>query len=135
MSYIKKIITNLFVAKPTPKPNDEIKDPCYPSPCGPNADCRNINGFPSCACHATYLGFPPNCRPECSINSECSSHLACINEKCQDPCPGSCGLSADCNVIHHTPTCTCINGYIGDPFTSCHPKPLPRNYIYTYAEI
>lgn len=49
--------------------------------------------------------------------------MACINEKCRDPCPGSCGSDAVCNVIKHTPICTCREGYVGDAFTACHLKP------------
>lgn len=112
---------------PPPVIHDEIivRDPCYPSPCGSNAQCRNSNGSPSCSCLPTYIGTPPNCRPECTINSECMSSKACIREKCIDPCPGSCGVYARCNVINHTPICTCPDGYTGDPFTSCHPEPPP----------
>jgi hypothetical protein len=29
----------------------------------------------------------------------------------------------------HVPTCTCIEGYIGDPFTECRLRPI-RKYIY-----
>lgn len=54
------------------------------------------------------------------------SNKACIRERCTDPCPGSCGINARCNVINHTPICTCLEGYIGDPFQSCHPQPPPR---------
>lgn len=97
-------------------------NPCIPSPCGPNSECRNINGNPSCSCLAGYFGMPPNCKPECTINAECSSHLACIREKCQDPCPGSCGISAKCTVLNHIPICTCVEGFTGDPFTQCIPK-------------
>lgn len=104
-------------------------NPCVPSPCGPNAECRDIGGVPSCSCLATYIGSPPNCRPECTINSECQSSLACIREKCIDPCPGSCGVGAICNVINHTPICSCPNGYTGDPFNNCYPKPPPRKLL------
>lgn len=97
-----------------------------PSPCGNNAQCRNIGGSPSCSCLPSYVGSPPNCRPECTINSECPSNLACITQKCRDPCPGSCGISAQCSVINHTPICSCIEGYVGDPFTYCTPKPPPQ---------
>lgn len=98
-------------------------NPCVPSPCGPNSQCRDISGTPSCSCLSNYMGSPPNCRPECVINSECSSNLACMNQKCRDPCPGSCGTNARCQVINHTPTCTCLEGYIGDPFNYCQVKP------------
>lgn len=98
-------------------------DPCAPSPCGPYAQCRNIRDSPSCSCSQGYIGSPPNCRPECIINSECPSNRACIREKCQDPCLGSCGVGAQCNVINHIPICTCSQGYTGDPFSNCIPKP------------
>lgn len=84
-----------------------------------------MNGVPSCSCLSNYIGLPPNCRPECSINAECAGNQACINEKCRDPCPGSCGIGARCNVINHTPVCTCQDGYTGDPFMNCYPIPPP----------
>ena len=36
-----------------------------------------------------------------------------------DPCPGSCGIEADCKVINHNPICTCPPGLTGDPFVKC----------------
>lgn len=114
------------IAPVLPPYKEEYHDPCNPSPCGPFSQCRDINGSPSCSCSSSYIGSPPNCRPECSINSECSSDKACINEKCRDPCPGSCGFNAICNVINHTPVCTCSEHDTGDPFTNCYPKPAPR---------
>jgi len=102
-----------------------VYNPCVPSPCGPNSECREINGVPSCSCLPTYIGSPPNCRPECSVNSDCISNLACINEKCRDPCPGSCGASALCTVTNHIPICTCPEGLTGDPFSYCTSKPPP----------
>lgn len=107
-------------------------NPCLPSPCGPNSQCRNIGMTPSCSCLPEYTGSPPNCRPECSINAECSSNLACIREKCRDPCPGSCGVRAQCSVINHTPICSCPPGYTGDPFTNCVIKPAPRKILNFY---
>jgi hypothetical protein len=98
-------------------------NPCIPSPCGPNSICQNNNGLPSCSCALTYLGTPPNCRPECTINSDCSSDRACINEHCIDPCPGSCGLHALCVTYNHLPTCNCPEDYTGDPFANCQYKP------------
>lgn len=111
-----------------PAPGPVIQNPCVPSPCGPYAECRDMGGAPSCSCLRPYIGSPPNCRPECTINSDCPSSQACINERCRDPCPGSCGLSATCNVINHTPSCTCSEGFTGDPFTNCYPK---RKQFYT----
>lgn len=94
-------------------------DPCIPSPCGPFAICRVVEEHPVCSCITNYLGRPPYCRPECTSNSECPGNLACIREKCMDPCPGSCGSHASCTVIKHVPVCTCDEGYAGDPFSAC----------------
>ncbi|KRT79966.1 EGF domain-containing protein, partial [Oryctes borbonicus] len=104
---------------PTPTIAEEIRNPCVPSPCGPNSQCREVGSTPSCSCLVDFIGSPPNCRPECTINSECSSNLACIRQKCKDPCPGSCGTGAECSAINHIPICTCLEGYTGDPFTRC----------------
>lgn len=101
-----------------PPPRDPI-NPCQPSPCGPNSECRPINDSPACSCLRDYIGTPPNCRPECVSNSECSSQLACINQKCKDPCPRLCGSNTECRVVSHTPMCVCSAGFIGDPFTQC----------------
>lgn len=65
------------------------------------------------------LGTPPYCRPECLIHADCPTKLACLNNKCRDPCIGSCGLHAQCTVVNHQPVCTCEPGYHGDPFSGC----------------
>lgn len=96
-------------------------NPCVPNPCGLFSECRVSGQSPSCSCLPNYLGAPPNCHPECISNSECPSHQACINQKCQDPCPGLCGLNANCRVFSHTPSCMCLSGFTGDPFAQCNP--------------
>lgn len=101
------------------KPPPSKKNPCYPSPCGSNSLCREVDGSASCSCLPSYFGAPPYCRPECTINAECPSNKACIREKCIDPCSGSCGFGALCTTINHTPSCSCPLGYTGDPFSSC----------------
>lgn len=105
-------------------------DPCSSSPCGLYAECRNVGGSPSCACKQSYIGSPPNCRPECTINSECPSNQACINERCRDPCPGACGLNAFCTVFNHISQCSCLEKYSGDPFTQCQPLPEDGKFNY-----
>lgn len=95
------------------------ENPCIPSPCGPFSQCRISNNHPVCSCVQNYIGRPPNCKPECMLNSECPSNLACVNERCKDPCPGSCGFNAFCNVVNHSPVCHCMTGYTGDPFSGC----------------
>lgn len=94
-------------------------NPCVPSPCGPNSQCRVVGNSPACSCLPNYIGRAPNCRPECVINEECPGNLACQNERCKDPCPGSCGSQATCVVVKHSPVCSCLQGYTGDPFTGC----------------
>lgn len=119
------------MADPVPPINPpSYMSPCVPSPCGPNAECRDVNGQASCACQLNFSGSPPNCRAECIINPDCPSNRACMQSKCRDPCPGSCGISAICVVMNHTPICNCPEGFTGDPFTRCSPHAqLPRKTI------
>ena len=115
--------------RPTQRP-----DPCNPSPCGQNALCTDRNGGASCTCIQDYFGDPyVACRPECTINADCPSNKACQNLHCVDPCPGLCGINAQCKVINHIPTCTCNENYIGDPFTSCRLKPI-RKYSNSFIK-
>lgn len=97
----------------------EMINPCVPSPCGQYSQCREINGHAVCSCLTRYIGSPPNCRPECVVSSECDQNMACQNEKCIDPCPGTCGVNARCTVINHNPICSCSPGFTGDPFNRC----------------
>lgn len=92
-----------------------------PSPCGAYSQCREVNGQAVCSCLHEYIGNPPNCHPECTTSSECPLNEACINSKCVDPCPGTCGINANCHVNNHSPICTCVNSYTGDPFHRCYP--------------
>lgn len=98
------------------------QNPCEPTPCGPNSQCRQVNMQAVCSCLPNYIGSPPACRPRCIVNSECDPSKACINQKCDDPCPHSCGLRAHCIVKNHSPICTCPLGMTGDPFTQCYGK-------------
>lgn len=100
------------------------ENPCINNPCGPNSQCRVIGNQGACSCLPNYIGRPPNCRPECVINSECPSNKACINERCIDPCVGKCGHNALCSVVKHNPVCNCLSGYEGDPFTRCTVIPV-----------
>lgn len=113
-----------ILAKPPPSGN-----PCIPSPCGANSQCKVVGNQPACSCLPNFIGRPPNCRPECTINAECPGNLACQNEKCRDPCPGSCGSFTTCVVIKHAPVCQCDSGYTGDPFSVCTPIPTSKNYF------
>lgn len=104
------------------QPDIPVKsDPCNPSPCGPNSKCREANGVAVCSCVDEYIGSPPNCRPECTVNAECPQNKACHKFKCANPCSGTCGLNAKCEVINHNPICSCPLDMTGDPFTRCYP--------------
>ena len=111
-------------------PRTEVIDPCNPSPCGSNAICQRRNNAAACQCIPEYFGDPyVACRPECVVNSDCPSNKACQRNKCIDPCPGTCGINARCQVKNHLATCTCFEGYIGDPFTACRQKPIRKCYV------
>lgn len=127
----EELSNNLFFT--APMPTEPIRsDPCVPSPCGSFSQCRDIGGVPACTCLINYIGQPPNCRPECTINSECSSNMACINEKCRDPCPGSCGFGARCMVTNHIPICNCPEGYTGNPFENCNLQAICKQTLATW---
>lgn len=103
-----------------------VSDPCNPSPCGPNAICKNGD----CECLPEYIGNPYEaCRPECILNSECPRDKTCLRNKCKDPCPGTCGQNAICDVVNHIPVCSCLAGYIGDPFVSCREQPHSKYLV------
>lgn len=110
----------------------ETSNPCVPSPCGSNAVCKEQNGAGSCTCITDYTGNPyEGCRPECVTSSDCSLNLACTNFKCKDPCPGTCGLYAQCQVINHLATCSCYPGYSGDPYRLCQIS-KPNGMLFQY---
>lgn len=107
-----------------------IIDPCNPSPCGPNSHCRSSNGQAVCSCVTGFKGSPPSCRPKCIISTDCPRNRACSNQKCIDPCLGTCGLSAQCSVINHNPVCSCFEQYTGNPFVQC----IPQSKIFLFFQ-
>lgn len=113
---------------------DEPSQPCNPSPCGSNTICKERDGVGSCSCIPDYFGDPyVGCKPECISNNDCSREKACIQKKCKDPCPGVCGINAVCKTLNHNPSCTCIEGYTGDPLSSCHVTPPKPRKILLFA--
>lgn len=100
--------------------NRECIDPCQQTYCGTNAECRaDYNHRARCYCLPGYRGNPlVSCdRPECTVNQDCPYNLACINEKCRDPC--NCAEGAQCRVDNHIATCKCPPGYDGDAHIKC----------------
>lgn len=110
----------LHVTAPPPV-SPGIQQPCEPNPCGLNAECLPVGFSGDCRCLPGYYGNPfDKCEPECTVNSHCPFDKTCVSEKCVDPCPGTCGINADCKVVVHNPVCSCKPGYRGDPYRACH---------------
>lgn len=114
----------VFPVRPQPT------DPCSPSPCGENAQCSSQDGVARCTCIPPYIGNPyaGGCRPECVISADCPAHLACLVSHCRDPCPGVCGINAQCSVVNHLAVCSCLPGFTGDPFSSCRQEVVAGKY-------
>jgi hypothetical protein len=80
---------------------------CDEQSCGTNAYCKGTRHQPSCFCRDGTAGNPyVSCsveksppRPECTIDSECPSQLACINQHCENPCIRA-------NICSRDQTCT-----------------------------
>ena len=113
LAYLLTFLTVSFNVAPV------VTQPCNPSPCGHNSQCREINGQAVCSCVPGFIGSPPACRPECVVSSECGQNEACSNQRCRNPCPGTCGVGARCEVVNHNPICSCPALFTGDPFVRC----------------
>ena len=109
--------------------------PCNPPPCGPNSQCTVVSGQAQCGCLVGMIGSAPNCRPECVISSDCPSGTACVNQKCVDPCPGTCGSNAECQVVNHSPSCTCASGFTGNAFADCRPIPVVGKIVIRFVSL
>lgn len=109
-------------------PNGITNSPCNPSPCGPFSVCRETKRkHATCLCKDGYIGSPPFCRPDCLLNSDCISSQGCIRQRCQNPCPGFCGLNAKCTVLNHDAICACNDGFEGNPYRFCKKKAVEGN--------
>lgn len=68
---------------------------------------------------------PLDIPPQCTMDSDCASKLACFNGDCRNPCNEikPCGANAECTVVdtlpHRTMSCQCIPGYVGDADVQC----------------
>lgn len=115
---------------------DLYRNPCHPSPCGPNALCKDKQNKASCTCLRDYQGDPYiGCTPQCLMNNDCPKNKACLNKKCRDPCPGSCGVNAKCQVFNHNPQCTCLPSFTGNALVLCKEIVSSKddlNFMYNY---
>jgi hypothetical protein len=84
----------------------------------------NTFGNPTVACLPSTPAIEPSLAAGCSNNDDCPEYTACENLQCVNPCAQNdpCAAQATCRVITHKVVCTCPNGYIGSPQTSCHPR-------------
>lgn len=59
----------------------------------------------------------------CTQNSECPVEKACVNQRCVSPCEAGnpCGSGARCLPTAEGPSCSCPEGFTGDPYTLCQP--------------
>ncbi|VEN60882.1 unnamed protein product, partial [Callosobruchus maculatus] len=118
--------------------NAQCINPCvYDNPCSPRAECQVQNHLAMCRCPVGYIGNPyvdckPEPQPECREDSECPARLACLNNKCQDPCAilEPCQRPAECQVIGSVPVrtmvCICPPGYISSGSGTCTPEPAVK---------
>lgn len=105
-------------------------------PCASNAICYPQNHVAACRCPEdmpfgnplAYCERPPKKdEPECQIDVDCPSGLACIRSTCLNPCTElhPCTPSARCSVLDTVPirsmTCTCPDGWVPDNDGNCSP--------------
>lgn len=109
--------------------NNICVNPCKElSPCAKSARCSVLDSVPirTMVCTCPELFVPDNageCKEVkmiqlgCSNDNECSDKEACIHGQCRDPC--NCGQNAVCTVKSHRATCSCQEGYEGNPDIVC----------------
>lgn len=108
-------------------------NPCvYDNVCSPRAECTPQNHMPICKCHEGFYGNPyVDCKREpqveCTVDSECPSRLACINNECVNPCTTlePCLQPSKCEVVPSLPVrtmiCICPEGYVSSGNGTCKP--------------
>lgn len=116
-------------------------------PCDINADCINQPGSFSCTCADGYEGPGTSCSNinECAIGGYCSPLVACTDSPGSYTC-GACpagylGDGRTCTDVDECETtecaretacvntpgsyaCSCPEGYVGDDFGGCTPRPI-----------
>lgn len=76
----------------------------------------------------TYLFLAPTVeQPECTVDADCASKLACFSGTCRNPCTETkpCAANAACTVVDTLPlrtmACSCLPGFVGDADVECKP--------------
>lgn len=113
--------------------NTQCVNPCvYDNHCASRAECKPQNHMAVCKCQPGLIGNPYiDCKaepqPECTLDTDCSSRLACIDHKCTNPCTAlePCQRPARCEVVPSTPVrtmiCVCPEGYVSSGSGTCKP--------------
>lgn len=128
--------------------NERCEDPCN---CGLGAVCNVNYHRAQCSCPPGYVGNPlavcnigkksfalsqnktskrqiletPQIQPQCRVDADCPSKLACFSGVCKNPCVVTepCGINAQCSVVDTLPlrtmSCLCLPGYVGDADLEC----------------
>lgn len=65
------------------------------------------------------------------MDEDCPTTLACVCDKCKNPCDGTCGPNAHCTVLYHRAHCICNGGFTGDPFTGCSQVILCKSLFFS----
>ena len=111
--------------------NTQCVDPCvYDNNCGQRAECKAQNHLAVCRCPIGLAGNPyiecnPEVTHECEYDPDCPSYLACINNKCVEPCGvlEPCKRPSKCEVIPTNPVrtmiCVCPDGYVSSGSGEC----------------
>jgi hypothetical protein len=120
-----------------------IREKCYnpcltDNPCAPTAECQVSRHTAGCYCPVGFLGDPyVECKPPpvetgpvCFYDEECPLGLACIKERCLNPCYEiqPCHPSAFCEVVDTRPwrtmICSCREGWVPLDDRSCRPTDI-----------
>lgn len=104
--------------------NSNCVSPCTSISCGIDAQCVIQAHIAQCVCPPGTQGNPLlSCvSVGCQYNEDCADHEACdrLNRKCRPVCErDTCAEKALCTAKHHQPTCTCLPGTQGNPYTEC----------------
>lgn len=108
---------------------------CDEDTCADSAICKGQQHQPKCYCpqgttgnpfiRCTLLLSPPDGQPECRSDSECPTQMACINQKCVNPCANEqvCKPDQECRVLDTSPLrtvmCQCPPDMVVDSSGRC----------------